>query len=209
MKPSIPWIAAVLIYSLFFAWYTNLSGPLTPEEIERQLQRMEAGGADRQQLALITRWMETDTGDDFVMVNLLDMNESPPELPATGPDAPASALLDHYMAYMYPELLKRASHPVFFGRAVSDALDISGIEGAEHWETGALMRYRSRRDMLEIAGDPRFNERHDYKLGALTKTIAFPVEPMLNPADPRLLLALFLTAAAALMHLWLISRNRS
>jgi hypothetical protein len=52
------------------------------------------------------------------------------------------------------------------------------------------MRYRSRRDIMEIITDPRFAERHEYKVGGLLKTIAVPTEPTLNPGDPRLLLGL-------------------
>lgn len=201
MRPVYLWIIAALLYGAFFAWYTNLSGPLTDEEIESALSLMREADMPADRMALIEKFMREDTGDDFVMINLLDMNETPPDLPATGPDAEAGELMNHYMEYMYPALFSRACHPVFFGTSVSDALDLSGIEGAEHWETDALMRYRSRRDMLAISMNPAFNERHDYKMGALTKTIAFPVEPMINPADPRLLLALLMVAVTAVIHL--------
>ena len=49
------------------------------------------------------------------------------------------------MEHMYPELLKRASHPVFVGNSVLQAVDIVGIENAEDWDSMALMRYKSRR----------------------------------------------------------------
>ena len=35
-------------------------------------------------------------------------------------------MMNHYMEHMYIAQLKRASHPVFFGQAVADAMDISG-----------------------------------------------------------------------------------
>jgi hypothetical protein len=31
----------------------------------------------------------------------------------------------------YPAQMMRASHPIFFGSAVANAMDLSGIEGAE------------------------------------------------------------------------------
>lgn len=106
--------------------------------------------------------MHTDTGNDFIMINALYLNDNPPALAATGPGA--------------------------------DAMDISGIEGAKHREQGALFRYCSRRDILAIATDPALDERHDYKMAALTKTIAYPVEPIPNPDDFRILFTLILFA---------------
>ncbi|MEE4381207.1 MAG: hypothetical protein V2J02_04355 [Pseudomonadales bacterium] len=55
---------------------------------------------------------------------------------------------------------------------------------------GALLRDRSRRDLLEIALAPAFLEPHVYRIEALTRTIAFPVAPSLHPGDPRFLLGL-------------------
>ena len=83
-------------------------------------------------------------------------------------------------------------------------MDLLGIEGAESWDQFAIMRYRSRRDLLEIATNPIFDEKHDFKMAALEKTIAVPVEPQIYFSDPRLILFLvlfFLVAVAdALIH---------
>ena len=38
------WFVAVLAYALFFTWYTGLAGPLSPEEIETYLERIEESG---------------------------------------------------------------------------------------------------------------------------------------------------------------------
>jgi hypothetical protein len=200
------WLISLGVYVMFCLWYTNLGGPLSEEEIAGFTSRMEQGGASPQRVAAMRRFMEEDTGRQFIMINALDMREDPPNLPATGPDATASDLINHYMEHMYPAQFARASHPVFFGRAVFDALDISGIEGAEHWEQGALFRYRSRRDVLEISTNPAFSERHDYKMGALEKTIAFPVEAVLNYSDLRFILALLLFSLVSLIDLLIYRR---
>ena len=156
------------------------------------MQRLQAEQASPEEIARMRQFMEEDSGGQFIMVNLMDMNPNPPELPATGAGAGSGALLNHYMEYMYPALLSRASHPVFMGEAFAPAMDIIGIEGAEDWDQNALMRYRSRRDLIELTSNPAFNERHDYKLAALTKTIAYPVEVRLYFSDPRFLLLLIL-----------------
>ena len=203
------WFTAALLYVFFVVWYTNFDGPMQEDEIAEVLKQARASGRSVQSLKTLEDFMRTDTGNDFIMVNLLDMNESPPDLPATGPGADPMQLINHYMEHMYPAQFKRASHPIFFGRAVADAMDISGVEGANHWDQGALFRYRSRRDIIAIATNPAFNERHDYKMAALTKTIAFPVEPVLNPGDARIVFGLLLFSIFSLLDMLLFRRRLS
>ncbi len=200
------WLVPVVIYVVFSLWYTNLGGPLSSEEIDSFVAQLEQNGATAARIANIRRFMEEDSGNQFIMINALDLRENPPNLPATGPDATASDLINHYMEHMYPAQFARASHPIFFGRAIFDAMDISGIEGAEHWDMGALFRYRSRRDIMAISTNPAFAERHDYKMGALEKTIAYPVEADLYLSDPRFLLALILFSLVSFIDLMIYRR---
>ncbi len=46
--------------------------------------------------------------------------------------------------------------------------------------------------MLEIATNPAFQGSHEFKVAALNKTFAFPIDPWFQLGDPRLLLALVL-----------------
>ena len=98
--------------------------------------------------------------------------------------------MDVYVEHIFPALFARASHPVIAGDAIFTAMDIVGIEGAESWDSAGLVRYRSKRDLLEIASNPAFGEKHDYKVAALEKTIAFPITTRMNLGDPRLILGL-------------------
>lgn len=109
---------------------------------------------------------------------------------------------------MYVELLTRACHPIFMGEAVFRSVDVQGIEGAEEWDLAALMRYRSRRALIEVVANPETLSRHEFKLAALDKTIAFPVEGVLYPSDPRFLLALILMSVTALADIALFGRRR-
>ena len=105
------WLISLSVYLVFCLWYTNLAGPLSEEEIAGFTSRMEQGGASPERVAAMRRFMEEDTGRQFIMINALDMREDPPNLPATGPDATASDLINHYMEHMYPAQFARASHP--------------------------------------------------------------------------------------------------
>ena len=201
------WFIVLIFYTIFFCWYTNLKGPLSTEEIDYYVERLIENGSSPENIKKVKKFLKEDNGKDFYMFNMMDFSDNPPDLPATGPNASASDLMNHYMEYMFPELLSRACHPIFSGKMVFQALDLTGIENAELWDQGAIMRYRSRRDMMEISVNPIFSTRHDYKLGALDKTIATPVEADLILVDFRFLLALILFSITALIDLVLYRKR--
>lgn len=203
MKRLFIYAIPALAYLTFFFWYTSFGGPLTEAEIDRYVSLLKANAASEARIAQVTQFMREDTGDDFIMLNTLDMADHPPDLPATGRNADPDALMDHYMEFMYPELFARACHPIFFGEVVFGPLDAVAVDQPPTWDRAALMRYRSRRDMMEIATNPAFMERHDYKTGALDRTLAYPVEASVNPADPRLLLAMLLLLLALVVDIML------
>ncbi len=208
-KRTLLWLVPAAAYLAFTIWYTDLSGALTPAEVDAYEQRMLASGAAPEQARVLRAFLEQDSGRQFVMVNIIDVAEDP--APISGATIPRTAAdyLGHYMEHMYPALLSRACHPIFAGEAVHRAMDLAGIDGAEQWDQAALMRYRSRRDLAEIATNPAFRERHDFKIAALTKTIAYPVETVLYLSDPRLLLLLVLLALTALIDIALYGRRHA
>lgn len=196
------WGVLALVYGVFFLWYTNLSGPFGQEEIDQLIATLTEGGASLEQTASMRKFMEEDDGDDFIMVNLIDMADNDVQV---GEEVlPSDEAMARYMEHMWPNLLKRGCHPVFAGRVVMPNMDQVGLEGADNWENFAMMRYRSRRDLLSIALNPAFQDRHEFKLAALERTIAFPVSTDLYFSDPRFLLALLFVAIGGL-----IPRRRS
>lgn len=195
MKRRWLWLAGLVVYAAFFWWYTNTGGPLDVEEVAEFAAAMRDSGSTPERIANLRRFMAEDDGRQFLMVNVLDLAENPSPVPGTPAGASASALLDRYMDYMYPAMFSRASHPVFSGDAVFGAMDLAGFGDHPHagqWTQAALVRYRSRRDLMEIALNPEFGERHPLKLAALEKTIAFPVSPNLYLSDARVLLLFLL-----------------
>lgn len=188
------WFVPACLYLLFTLWYTNLSGPLTQAEMDAFADQMASSGFEPLAIQRMRQFMEEDTGRQFLMVNVMDMAPTPRRVAGVPVDESSDQMMGRYMEHMFPELLKRASHPIFLGRVVFDSMDILGIQGAENWTSAVLMRYRSRRDLMDIASNPIFAGKHEFKLAALDKTIAFPVENQLYLSDPRLLLLLILFA---------------
>ena len=202
------WLVPVVFYAAFCFWYTG-GGKLSQKEVAHFLELFERQGMATERLARLEAFMEADTGKQFFMLNAIDMAENP-ILPKGAKDgSSAGDLMNHYMEYMFPALFARACHPVFFGSAIAPAMDIVNAEGMEVWDSAALFRYRTRRDMLEIASNPAFDERHDYKFAALDKTIAYPTEATLYYADPRVMLFLILGLITALLDIVLFGRRKA
>ena len=144
------WAILAALYLGFRLWYDGGGGPLTPAEVQHYVgdpRGARHGPRARREPAQVPG---DDTGHDFVMANFIDLQDKPS----------AQEELDRYMAHMYPAMFARAGHPVLAGPVVGDALDIWGIENAEHWTMVGLVRYRSRRDMIEIATDPAFSDAY-------------------------------------------------
>jgi hypothetical protein len=189
------------LYAGFRLWYDGGGPPLTPEEVARYTAILEQRGAEPGQLGAVREFLASDPGGEFVMANLIRFRAEPLAVGEVAPGESAQQALDRYMAHMYPALLRRACHPVLVGPVVGRAVEAWGIQAAEPWSLAGLVRYRSRRDMIEIATDPAFGDAHLYKHAAMDQTIAVPVEPFFSLASPRWLVALLLVAIGALGQL--------
>ena len=194
------WLVIAATYLGFFSWYTSFKGPLSPQEIEYYIEKVNATSED---LASFRKFMEEDDGRDFVMINIMEIYDTPLQIEGVEPGETTDQVLAKYMEYMFPAMLSKASHPVFRGNAASLlAMDIMNADGMETWTGAAGVRYRSRRDMIEISTNPEFAGRHEFKVAALAKTIAFPVAPFNYLGDPRLLLALLLGLIGCAVGWW-------
>jgi hypothetical protein len=191
------WSLLAALYLGFRLWYDGGGGPLTTEEVAHYVSLVEARGAPEGRVAKLREFLESDTGSDFVMANFIHFQESPG----------ARADMDRYMAHMYPELFRRACHPVLAGRTVARALDVWGLENGERWSMVGLVRYRSRRDLVEIATNPAFGDAHEYKTAAMAQTIAVPVAPAFQLGSPRWLVAGALLVLGLLLQLALGRRR--
>jgi hypothetical protein len=192
-RSLILWSILAALYLGFRLWYDGGGGPLTPEEVQHYVAILEERGIEPARIENLREFLGSDTGSDFVMANFIHLQDQPE----------AQVELDRYMAHMYPALFARAGHPVFAGPVVGGAVDIWGIDNAEHWTMVGLVRYRSRRDMIEIATDPAFRDAYQFKNSSMEKTIAIPSEPFLQLGSPRWLVAGALVTLGAWLQLLL------
>ncbi|MEM9604614.1 MAG: hypothetical protein AAGA11_17250, partial [Pseudomonadota bacterium] len=181
----------------------------TNAEIDAYLARVSAleRAPDAAAVAKLRRFMEEDTGDDFIMLNLSKLHEAPLDTAGTAPGDSSEAVLSNYLGFVLPALLARGSHPVQFGSAANAAMELLNADGMAEWDNTLSMRYRSRRDFMDFATDPGMPSARVFKLASVERAIAFPVDPWYHVGDLRVLLALILSLVGCSMSWWFASRR--
>lgn len=195
---------AALLYALFLAWYQGWRAPLTPAEVDAFLARIPASVASEpERLAALRAFLAADDGREFFMVNLVRLEPGPVVDPAGGAPVPAARVLEGYTRPFLRALLLRAGHPAFFGRAAGGYLEHWRVAPDPGWSFAGMIRYRSRRDLVELVVDERFAPAHAFKRAAIACTFAFPAAPGFVAGGPRVVVGLGLALVAALAQLGL------
>jgi hypothetical protein len=204
------WSLIVVLYVAFFSWYTSFGGPLSAEEIARYTEVLRRVSASPERLAIWTRFMETDTGDDFAMLNAIELRDVPDQVPGVEPGETSSEVLSRYTTPFMASAMRNAAHPAMYGFAAGNAMDLWGIDGATEWTHGGLVRYRSRRDLMNqlvAISEMKDAKIHGFKIAAMEKTVAYPLDPWYQLGDPRFVLALVLAIAGLSIHVFALSRE--
>lgn len=181
---KISWIGFItVIFILFSAWYGGNGKPITSEQGAEYLKRLQTAYANLPpEEAIFVENMRNmiakDDGKEFYAVNLEKLKQG-----QEAQDADRA-----YVAVVFPQLLKRAGHPVFAGPPI-------GLSLGEYGNTidrVAVVRYRSLKDMIEMTLEPAFIEGSDYKFASLEHTEVFLAKPQISFMHVRIIVALFL-----------------
>ena len=78
-----------------------------------------------------------------------------------------------YMKAIIPLLFKYGSHPMFISNYMGRFIH---PEGNDDWDDIVIIRYRSRKDMIKMAGDAAKLNLGNTKYSAIDKTQVFPVK---------------------------------
>lgn len=208
------WALVPVLYGIFSLWYFNWSGPITPREIDKFMAAFnEAEGSQHTDAAVFRKFMEQDDGSEFVMLNLVQLHEKDVPHPITGEKMPALNLLDEYFGPFSQALLKRGGHPVFQARRVGGNVDSWNADNNADNNAGfnagfnvdfsaaAMMRYKSRRELVALVIDPAFSDAHSYKLAAIERTISYPTQVIMSTSlGPPVSVLLLLMAFASLIQ---------
>ncbi len=194
----------LIAYAVFFVWYTNLSGPVSNAEIKDFLKALRTAGAGTEEIERWERFLRSDDGGEFIMVNLQESRKRALLVGELRDDASPQEASARYAAFMLPTLAKHASFPVFMASVrpgFAEAMEVMGSEAElRTWHRAALVRYRSRRDLIAVVRALVADGSYRYKVAALSKSIAVPMRPGLNPGDLRILLGLLSVILSLLIH---------
>jgi hypothetical protein len=140
------------------------------------------------------------------MLNQVQVFEKAVAHPITGELMDGRTLLTEYFEPFAIGLVLRGGHPVFQARTVGDNVDSWNADDNVSFSATAMMRYRSRRDLMELIMDPAFTDGHIYKLAAIERTISYPAQVYFNtsfapPAAVFVLLLLLASIAQNLVNL--------
>jgi len=192
------------LYVLFLLWHERwLSSPLRPGEAAAALQGKYAD-MPQDERAAFESFMDRDDGKPFYMVNLIQYRTHAEYPDGRLPDGASAAGMTgrqaghRYERMVIPELLKRGCYPVFVSWKLSPFLSAGG--DTDFFEQVAVVRYRSRRDMLSMVAGPAFVAGVPHKWASLERTVAVPTRLFLL-ADARVLVPLALLAGWALTRL--------
>ncbi len=204
------WMGAALLYVAFFLWHNGLGTPLSDAEVNSYIMQFKAThpNVDPTELQAFRAFLEADDGEDIIMFNAMKLYEKPRPLPDVPEDETSMEVLNRYNRFVMPYLFKRGGYPLLVGNSVMDAPEVWGIENARKWSMGGLIRYRSRRDMIEMFINPEFQKVHHYKTAAMEKTIAFPVRPFVAFGGLDIVAVLFIFSAASFTHLAICIRRQ-
>lgn len=197
------WVVALALYFVFRLWYDNWRGPLSPQEvIDFMNQVSDLKMSEYSDPKDLRAFLEADDGKEFVMVNLVRVHTGELAHPHTGKPTKGIDLLREYGNSFVKVLVRHGGHPVLVMRKVGGYIDSWNTPPDPGWHVAGSMRYRSRRDMMQLALDPSVRDVHILKTAATATTFSFPSQVVLGLAiRPRVWVALLLTLSAALVHL--------
>ena len=193
MSAVMIWTIAVLAYAAFWFWYVGFQKKVTPQEVAATMCIFEHDDTwTTAQKEHLRNFLLADDGKDFVMVNLLHLKS---------PKKESLEKLNTYQRIFLGSLLRKAGHPVMIARAASGNVENVACDHADDWSAAGMIRYRSRRDLMDILPATIGSEHHGLKLESLEKTFAFPASPWFVFGGPRIAVALGIALLAALIHI--------
>lgn len=176
--------AAILIavYTVFIFWYGGSGTPMTDQEVETLIKQIkendgQANEPDNELIKEFRELCESDDGDEFYLVNLIRYKKEV----VNGVDPMAEN--EKYTKGIFPLLLKYGGHPVFMSSYMGRFIH---PKGNDDWDDIAIVRYRSRKDLLKMAADGAKLGLDDSKFAAIDKTQVFPVKASITAVPLKL-----------------------
>ena len=184
-------VILMLIYIMFIIWYGGNSNPMNQEEVDAMILKIQRNAGKEGQpesdvLKIFRELAKNDDGKEYYMVNLQKFRKK--ALYPEGfnySDDPIEADRRYNMMIL-PYLLKHGGHPIFVGDVMGRFIHPND---GDDWNQCAVVRYRSRMDMMAMVADFADKNFDVYKWAAVEKTHVFPVKPYFSLFMVRLIIA--------------------
>ncbi|MEM7440548.1 MAG: hypothetical protein AAF393_13185 [Pseudomonadota bacterium] len=173
MKKRAFMMAPIVVTLLaFFVWHTPLRGPLTQNEIDVFMHNQtESGGSSWAVSETFEAFLRSDDGRPFVMINLMEIRDVAVYPDGSETDRYSGAQADAaYGQSVLPLLLARGSYPIANATRSFTILNSLGSE-AGAFDVAAIVRYRSRRDLLSMISSEAFLEAEVHKWASLENSL--------------------------------------
>jgi hypothetical protein len=191
-------IAAVFlgVYILFLLWYYGFRRPLSKDEVESYVSILEKRSGNYSEA--VRKFCLEDDGKQFFMVNMTKYFDKPQYKNGNGGASTSREANMRYVRNTVPMLLKRACHPYGLFKPV---VNLSGISRDEiAWDGISVVRYRSRRDFLNMVTSSRWFAGYGDKAAALQSNPNFPSRGLLAfPVIPILVFTILLLIGSIIM----------
>jgi hypothetical protein len=190
--------AMIALFIVVWVWQNPgiIQGRLKAEEITRymsQVERLPFSEKERPELLNRARkWMESDDGKPFYMLNLMryypELHPLPnaPEFKGTPQESNA-----RYEKATAPMLLKIGGYPLFAGTPHGKNI-LAHDPALDDWSRLLLVRYPSRRAFMKLMAHPAYHEIEPYKMMALQVVLTPTRAELVVPGVPWLVAGIFL-----------------
>ena len=160
LNPSV--LIPLTILFVFMYWYQWSANVLSPAEVDRYMGIIEAQtqtpGAQHD-LPALRQFLNEDDGKPVYTVNLYKFRELADYPKATGLSGTGEQAYDRFSNIMVPLMIKRGSHPIF-GSTWAD-------QANSNWDRIVIVKYRSRRDLVDLFATDDFAEASLHKWASL------------------------------------------
>ena len=152
-------LTILIVFMYWYQWGTNV---LSPAEVDHYMTKIETQtqtpGAQHD-LPALRKFLNEDDGKPIYTVNLYKFNAVADYPKATGFSGTGEQAYDRFSEVMVPLMVKRGSHPIF-GSNWAD-------EASSNWDRIVIVRYRSRRDLVDLFATDDFAEASLHKWASL------------------------------------------
>lgn len=167
------------LYLVFLAWYGGWgNSPISEGELREWQAHSLSQGEFSTEAGNIARLLAADDGEEFYMLNLNRY--------AYAAGTPQEGVPADYQAYgraVLPLLLQRASHPIYSGQL--PAFLVTGELDHPVWHEVILVRYRSRRDFVDMITSDAYRSIVQNRSGGIAFAAVAPTQAGLNLITPR------------------------